>query len=95
MKLEIDLAAEQVFAAASRVGSTHINSRRQLMYAIAPPQPTPTLRKRRIAMAIADFYFKCDRPSNFATPDRYATSANTSKERSPDLRIWAGGRFYG
>lgn len=43
-------------------------------------QSTPTLRKRR--MAIADFNFKCDRPSNFATPYRYATSTNTSKVRS-------------
>jgi len=46
-------------------------------------------------MAIADFYFKCDRPSSFATPYRYATSTNTSKARSPDLGIWAGGQFYG
>jgi len=65
------------------------------MNAIAPSQPTSTLRKRRIAMAIADFYFKCDRPSSFATPYRYATSTNTSKARSPDLGIWAGGQFYG
>ncbi len=55
------------------------------MNAIAPPQPTPTLHKRRIAMAIAPFYSKCDRPSNFTNPDRYATSTNTSKERSPLL----------
>gem|GEM_PF-1957230 len=57
------------------------------MNAIARHQPTPTLRKRRIAMAIADLYCKCDRPSNSATPYRYATSTNTSKERSP--KFWS------
>jgi len=56
-------------------------------------QSTPTLRKRRMAIAIADFYFKCDRPSNFANPYQYATSTNTSKVRSADLGIWAGGQF--
>lgn len=64
------------------------------MNAIAPTQTTPTLRKRRISMAIADFYFKCDRLSSFVTLYRYATSTNTSKLRSPDLGIWAGGEFY-
>lgn len=33
-----------------------------------PPQPTPTLCKRRTAITIAAFYSKCDRPSNSATP---------------------------
>ena len=57
------------------------------MNAIAPPQPTPPPRKRLMAMAIADFHFKCDRPSSFATPYRYATSTNTSKVRSS--KFWS------
>ena len=40
------------------------------MNAIVPPQPTPTFHERRMAMTIADFYFKCVRPCNFANPYR-------------------------